>query len=290
MAHHPLMVVRCSSDSSKNNISPPPDNSNNNNSSLKEVLSGMVDERVEMLLGKEENKALLQGLEDAALRVEMAKKQLAEFDRQEAEAQQIRDYVNKLQSTTSEIAECQKEISEAKAMVDEAYRTLEATGAEESSLLPEVGTESIINKDEERVESVTAAIVSAVVGTLAGLPLALTRATTGNVNDLIVPLGITFVSCALYGVTFRYAVRRDLDNFHLKSGTSAAFGIVKALATLGAKPTLQQLDIDRLFPVALDSAVYISENLLIFSFAGVALDFCIKSGFLSPYPIVRTRP
>lgn len=39
---------------------------------------------------------------------------------------------------------------------------------------------------------------------------------------------------------------------------------------------------------AFDGAVYVSESLLIFLFAGVALDFCIKLRILSPFPIERT--
>ena len=56
-------------------------------------------------------------------------------------------------------------------------------------------------------------------------------------NSKIIP--INFVSCGLFGVTFRYAVRRDLDNIQLKTGTSAAFGFVKGLATLGRGPPLE---------------------------------------------------
>lgn len=81
------------------------------------------------------------------------------------------------------------------------------------------------DKDKERLQSVIAASVSAVIGTLAELPISLSRVTSNT--QLILPLAITFASCALFGVTFRYAVRRDLDNFQLKAGTSAAFGCVK---------------------------------------------------------------
>ena len=104
-----------------------------------------------------------------------------------------------------------------------------------------------------------------------------------------------------------------MDDIHLKSGTSAAFGVVKGitvqkwmisanvliimgvifmayssgnvgLATLGAEPGLE-LDTDSLLSTALDGAVYVSENLLIFFLAGIGLDFCMKVGFLSQFPI-----
>lgn len=70
---------------------------------LKDVLSGMVDDRVEQLLNKDENRVLLDGLEKATLRVELAKRGLAELEKQEAEAKLAREYINQLQSRTSEV-------------------------------------------------------------------------------------------------------------------------------------------------------------------------------------------
>lgn len=119
------------------------------------------------------------------------------------------------------IAECQQEILEARAMVEEAERSLSLnTSRNEDNLESEE-----INTDAERWESIKAASISALVGTLAGLPFSFTQ--VANNAQLILPSAITFISCALFGVTFRYAVRRDLDNFQLKTGTAAAFGFVK---------------------------------------------------------------
>lgn len=87
-----------------------------------------------------------------------------------------------------------------------------------------------IDKEKERLESIKAASVSAIVGTLAGLPPFFTQVSSSS--QLILPLGITFVSCALFGVTFRYTIRRDLDNVQLKTGTPAAFGFVKGIYIL----------------------------------------------------------
>ncbi|KAG6396409.1 hypothetical protein SASPL_142558 [Salvia splendens] len=261
------VVVKCS-----NNGSPASDDG-----SLKDILSGMVDERVEQLLNKEENKALLQGLEQASSRVEIAKRQLAEIQKQEEEARVMREYIDQLESKASEIAESQKEISEARAMVEEAELSLNSASKEMES--------GMSDKDKERLQSVIAASVSAVVGTLAELPISLSRVTSNT--QLILPLAITFASCALFGVTFRYAIRRDLDNFQLKAGTSAAFGCVKGLAMLEAGAPLE-LNASSIVSHAFDGAVYVSENLLIFLFAGVALDFCIKLRILSPFPIERT--
>jgi len=119
------------------------------------------------------------------------------------------------------IAECQQEILEARAMVEEAERSLSLNNDGDALESKE------ISRDQERLESIKAGFVSALVGTLAGLPISLTQVTSNA--QLILPSTITFISCALFGLTFRYAVRRDLDNFQLKTGTAAAFGIVKGI-------------------------------------------------------------
>lgn len=236
------------------------------------MLSGLVDSSVEELLKKEENKGLLDGLGKASERVERAKRELAEIQRQEIQVKQMRDYISQLESRTSEIAECQKEILEAKAMVEEAQRSLSTEDEE-------------MNKTEGRIESAKAAFIAASVGTLAGLPIYLTQASDNSL--LILPLVVAFISCALFGVTYRYAVRRDLDDFHLKTGAAAAFGVVKGLAILEGGPPLE-LEMGSLVSHAINGAVCVSENILIFGFAAVAMDFCFKTGVLSPFPIQKS--
>lgn len=49
-----------------------------------------------------------------------------------------------------------------------------------------------------------------------------------------------------------------------------------------------ELDASSILSHAFDGAVYVSESLLIFLIAGVALDFCIKLRILSPFPVDRT--
>ncbi|CAK9169324.1 unnamed protein product [Ilex paraguariensis] len=272
------ITVKCSGDNNRSD--------QNEMGSLKDLLSGMVDERVQELLNREENKNLFDGLEKATLRVEMAKRELAEIEKQDIEAKQLRDYIKQLESRASEIAESQSEISKAKVMLEEAERSLGIEGVRNTDSLTETEREAI-NKNEERWESVKAASISALVGTLAGLPISLTTVTSNP--QLILSVAITFVSCALFGVTFRYAIRRDLDNFQLKSGTSAAFGFVKGLSSLDSGSPLK-LDADSLLSHAYDGAVHVSENLLIFAFAAVGLDLCIKLRILSPFPLERSAP
>lgn len=245
---------------------------------MKKSLSGIVGNQVEELLSREENKNLLDGLEKASMRVEVAKRELAEIERRELEAKLLQDYVDKLESRAAEIAECQQEIVAARAMVEEAERSLslaetEATGSSENGYS--------IDKDKERLESAKAAAIAAAVGTVAEVPFALSQ--VSSIEQLVLPLGVAFASCALFGVTFRYVIRRDLDDSHLKSGAVAAFGFVKGLGMLSRGPPLE-LSWESLFSHGIDGAVLVSQSVLIFAFASISLDFCFKMKLLKPFP------
>lgn len=235
----------------------------------------MVDE----LLKREENRGLLDGLEAASQRVERAREALADIERQEAEAMRAKSAVTRLEKRKSEIEESQRELLEARVMVEEAEHSL-SLNMEDNNLgdAPDEQT----NKDLERIASVKAASISAIVGTLASLPISFYQDT--SYVELILNLAIIFISCTLFGVTFRYAVRRDLDNIQLKTGTSAAFGFVKGLAALGAGMPLE-LNMNSLISHSFDGAVYVAENIFIFLSASIALDFCFKMKLLSPFPI-----
>ncbi|KAI9108269.1 hypothetical protein K1719_020752 [Acacia pycnantha] len=275
-----LRSVKCRS-GSEEEIS-----NNGSDFNFKDALSGMVDEQVQELLSKKENRVLFDGLEKASLRVEMARKELALIEQQELAAKQFREYTNQLEGKAMEIAECQQEISEAKSLVEEAERSLSLNdvGLEDGNAAMGGKTEEI-DRDKERLESVKAASISALIGSIAGLPICLTQAS--NFTQLILPLAINFISCALFGVTFRYAVRRNLDDVQLKTGAAAAFSVVKGLATLGGGPLLE-LNYESFLSHALDGTTFVSENLLIFGFSAVGLDYCFKTRLLSPFPLYRS--
>ncbi|KAL0550568.1 hypothetical protein IC582_015090 [Cucumis melo] len=268
-----LKILKCTSESN---------DQAQNDFNLKNALSSMVGEQVEELLNREENRSLLDGLEKASMRVEIAKKQLAEIEKQELELKRYKDYVSQLENRASEIEECQKEILEARGMIEEAERSLAQS---EGGNAIRDGEDGGLDRDEERFESVKVASISAIVGTLAGLPIFLNQ--VNSTSQLLLPTAITFISCALFGVTFRYTIRRDLDNIQLKTGTSAAFGFVKGLATLDGGVPLE-LSAESFSSHVIDAAVYVSENLYIFICAAVALDYCFKMSLLSPFPIRKS--
>ncbi|MQL70363.1 hypothetical protein Taro_002685 [Colocasia esculenta] len=183
------------------------------------------------------------------------------------------------------IDETQKELEQARTMVVEAERSLSlnmdnttSQGAYDTNVTGE------INKERERLESIKAALISSIVGTLAGLPISFYQASSSI--QLVAHLAVIFISCALFGVTFRYTMRRDLDNIQLKTGICAAFGFVRGLS---AAETSKPWEFDNInfLPLAVDGATYVLEGTLIFIFSAVALDYCIKMGFLSPFSIKK---
>lgn len=76
---------------------------NGSDFNFKDALSGMVDEQVQELLSKKENRVLFDGLEKASLRVEMARKELALIEEQELAAKQFREYINELEGKAMEV-------------------------------------------------------------------------------------------------------------------------------------------------------------------------------------------
>ncbi|XP_078439972.1 homer protein [Wolffia australiana] len=229
-------------------------------------VQGFLGQQVEALLRKDENRPLFDRLQDASARVDAARAALADIARQEADAARAKDLLLRLQARQSEIAETETALLEARAMVEEAERSLTSSmgGANEGE----------INRDQERLESVKAGAISAIVGTLACLPISAYQAT--SVFQAAAQLGVVFLSCALFGITFRYTVRRDLDDAQLKTGTCAAFGFVKGLSAVEYSSSFSDL--------AINGAVQVSESVFVFLFSAVALDFCFKTGLLSPFP------
>ncbi|KAK3129642.1 hypothetical protein QOZ80_6BG0482710 [Eleusine coracana subsp. coracana] len=214
-------------------------------------LSSAVGEKVDELLRREENRSLLEGVEAAERRVERARAALADIERQEAAARLAREEVRRLEKRRDEIAESQRELLQAREMIDEAQRSL-------SSSLEEGNFGDVSSGDIDK--------------------------DIHNLSELFVQSSVVFISCALFGITFRYAVRRDLDNIQLKTGAPAAFAFVRGLALLESGGRTFELSTDALMSIALSGAVSVVENIFIFLPAAVALDYCFKMRILSPFP------
>uniref|UniRef100_A0A453LDZ1 Uncharacterized protein n=1 Tax=Aegilops tauschii subsp. strangulata TaxID=200361 RepID=A0A453LDZ1_AEGTS len=245
-----------------------------------EWLSSAVGEKVDELLRREENRALLDGVEAAERRVELARAKLADIERQEAAARLATEEVRRLERRRDEvIAESQRELLQAREMIDEAQCTL-TSSLEDRSFWNTSGGEDI-DKDSERLESAKAAAISSIIGVLASLPISSYE--VHSLPQLFFRSSVVLISCALFGVTFRYAVRRDLDNIQLKTGAAAAFAVVRGLALLESGRPFE-LSTDALMSLALDGAVSVVGSIFIFLSSAIALDYCFKMGFLSPFP------
>ncbi|CAN0908916.1 hypothetical protein LINGRAHAP2_LOCUS25541 [Linum grandiflorum] len=260
-------VVKCSGETPKDVGS---------GSNLKDALTGLVGKEVAELLAKEENKALLDELDKASQRVEIARKELAEIERQEAEAKQLQAYVNQLETRASEVSIPTLRLSFSAESLPIPAEIAKVIGILDSMANPD------LSKLFWRFELGQAAGVSAIIGSLAVIPVSLNGIT--SYDQLLLPITATFISCALFGVTFRYAVRRDLDNFQLKTGTYAAFGFVKGLGMLAGGAPLQ-LNSESILSHAVDAALCVSQSLLVFAFSAVSLDYCFKVGLISPFPL-----
>lgn len=87
-----LGVVKCSSEEKASSTA-----------KMKDLLAELVDERVGELLSREEDRGLFDGLEKATQRVEIAKKELLQIEKQEEEAKGMQEYIQKLANREAEV-------------------------------------------------------------------------------------------------------------------------------------------------------------------------------------------
>ncbi|WP_416675255.1 hypothetical protein [Egbenema bharatensis] len=88
----------------------------------------------------------------------------------------------------------------------------------------------------------------------------------------LVPRAIVLFSGFLFGVTYRYVMRQD-QNPQLKMGAVMAFGLVRGLAHVGE---LAQWD-------GVRSGIQILDSVLLFTGAGLALDWALRRGWIKPF-------
>ncbi|KAH7443728.1 hypothetical protein KP509_02G048300 [Ceratopteris richardii] len=146
--------------------------------------------------------------------------------------------------------------------------------------------EEIIDKDVERKESAKAAGVAGVVGSLAVIPFYSLTGDLDNV-EIILKTGMAFISCALFGLTYRYVVRRDLINTQLRAGCIAAFALVRCFAQVDAARLLSNISQKEITELLSTGSLFAAESIAIFSFAAVGLEYCMQQGIVSPFPSKR---
>ena len=135
----------------------------------------------------------------------------------------------------------------------------------------------------ERIESVKAGILSAAVfGAIDGVLILANNAFVvqlgkdvelwqiNSLTDFCLRLAIAFVSGFLFGVTYRYIIRGDL-NSHLQDGAVLAFGLVRGFALI------EGTNISPLW------FLLIIESILNFAIARFGLDLALKLKLIKPF-------
>eukprot|EP00897_Mesotaenium_endlicherianum_P006801 jgi/Mesen1/6149/ME000314S05163 len=148
-----------------------------------------------------------------------------------------------------------------------------------------------IDDAAERIQSLKAAAVGGGVGLLASLPIAL----ASGVGGASTTLGAAFseaalvTTCLLFGVTYRYIVRRDFNNTHLKGGAVGAFALARGLAQVDTAQSLADFSVSGTATL-LQAALSAGVSTLVLAFVAVALDYCLLQEVLQPFPSRKAPP
>lgn len=233
----------------------------------------------EVLLADPETAKQLERYQAAMARVEAAKAAAAELEDifkqagKDAAAADAQDEANRRRKASEVMANA--EVAAAEKLL--AAAQLEA--AQVAQLQARLAEEA--TQDVERAESVKAGAVATIGGLLSALPILLTDGSSGITAALT--LATTLGSCFLFGVTYRYAVRLDVHNSHLRSGAVGAFGLVRAAAAgdvLQANSALGPFDIDTVVGPA---ALYTGQSMILFAFSAWAVELAFKQGWVKRF-------
>ncbi|KAJ7535679.1 hypothetical protein O6H91_12G042500 [Diphasiastrum complanatum] len=251
-----------------------------------------LEQEMEKVLEDEESQALLKDLAAATERVSAARRELDLIFEQEKRLAELKARLEHLDATQTEanelVANCERDFAAAELEVAAAELSLVTARAGDSlqAFTNTAKTEAVDN-NFERIESIRAAAVSALGGVSASLPFAIASGQGLDLNFFLSE-GSILVSCALFGVCFRYIVRRDLDNIQLKAGAAAAFGLVRGLGQLETTQLLVDCSkggCHEVFEAALDAG----QSLYIFFSAALVLDFCLKKKLLKPFSAEKSQ-
>ncbi|KAK9827664.1 hypothetical protein WJX81_005080 [Elliptochloris bilobata] len=234
----------------------------------------------DLLARDPESQKRLERINDAAALVASLQARQLEIDRQIAEAQlSERDnwLLEKEQAQRAAERGAEADTLAAAAAVKAAeVEVLLARAAADAASAELAQTEALA---AERAQSGRAGTAAALGGAAGSLPLVV--AAGDDVVTAALALGTVAVSCALFGVVYRYAVRGEASDLQLKAGVVAAFGLVRGLAQaellLAGAPGGLSVD------VAARGALAAGESMLAFGFAAVALEAALQRGLVLPF-------
>ncbi len=141
------------------------------------------------------------------------------------------------------------------------------------------------NPDPDRIDSLKAAgvtggtaglVAATILGVRRGVALGVQEGVTSVLTGLgggtfWVGVAIAALAGSLFGITYRYAVRRD-NNFQINLGVIFAFSLVRGLALVNVAAALSL----RGWPFLAG----ILESLAIFAAAGIALEVAFRWGWV----------
>ena len=93
------------------------------------------------------------------------------------------------------------------------------------------------------------------------------------------------MSCAAFGVTYRYAVRRDVENSELKGGVVGAFGLARGLSAADVYLRAASLEGDLDVASYAQAALLAGQGVLTFAFAALALEQAFERGIVKPFGV-----
>lgn len=200
-------------------------------------------------------------------RIGAAARRVAELQAEQARIEDDMDAARKstAASTRLQEAEALQKVAEAEEKAAELLlraAELEAEDAEAASRLLSLK----VGEDEERIESGKAGAIAAIGGGLAMLPLLVSGAP--SIAPPVLELLTAAISAFLFGVTYRYAVRKDVTNVQLRGGVVAAFGLVRGLAEAGGSDNLGL------------ASLAMGESMILFTFAATALEAAFRQDFV----------
>jgi hypothetical protein len=134
-------------------------------------------------------------------------------------------------------------------------------------------------EDRDRIESAKVGTVSAIGGVLLSLPLALSQF-SGNAFNQFADVGATALSCALFGIVYRYAVRENIDDFQLKGGVVGAFGLVRGVGQAEVFMDVASNNDELSFAAFAQAAAICGESVLVFLFAGLCVEAAMTREFI----------
>jgi len=191
---------------------------------------------------------------------------------------------NLLLTTTTNNQKVQKQ-----QLISRHYLLRMSAGENDNNSAAKIDDDSMEFDNSYRIESVKSGLFGAIGGSVGSLPIAVLIGYFQHFNaQWELSHDALALSLFLFGVTYRYAVRGDVNNKQLQFGVIGAFAVVRALnmvdvssyctsLPLNCGPPFFYFDI----PMISIGLVNFFESLLAFGTAAAALEWAFKSKFLT---------